>query len=99
MPDAFRVRSTARFDRLVKTSRKRHKEFVQILADALAILEEDPSIVSATTKSRSWPTSKRATANTGFAWADGDSATTSRMPRSLSGIAACAGRTRIAEED
>jgi mRNA-degrading endonuclease RelE of RelBE toxin-antitoxin system len=42
MPDAFRVRSTARFDRLVKTSRKRHKEFVQILADALAILEEDP---------------------------------------------------------
>jgi mRNA-degrading endonuclease RelE of RelBE toxin-antitoxin system len=42
MPDAFRVRSTARFDRLVKTHRKRHREFSQILADALDILEEDP---------------------------------------------------------
>jgi hypothetical protein len=42
MPETFRVRSTARFDRLVKTYRKRHREFIQIFADALAILEEDP---------------------------------------------------------
>jgi mRNA-degrading endonuclease RelE of RelBE toxin-antitoxin system len=42
MPDAFRVRSTAGFDRLVKSYRKRHKEFIQILADALTILEQDP---------------------------------------------------------
>jgi mRNA-degrading endonuclease RelE of RelBE toxin-antitoxin system len=42
MPDAFQVRSTARFDRLMKTHRKRHKEFIQILADALTILEQDP---------------------------------------------------------
>ncbi|MGH6918179.1 MAG: hypothetical protein ACREJ0_10800 [Geminicoccaceae bacterium] len=42
MPEAFRVRSTARFDRLVKTRSKRHREFTQILADALAVLEEDP---------------------------------------------------------
>ena len=42
MPDAFRVRSTAAFDRLVKAHRKRHREFIQVLADALDILEEDP---------------------------------------------------------
>jgi hypothetical protein len=42
MPAAFRVRSTARFDRLVKTHRKRHRQFSRILEDALAILEQDP---------------------------------------------------------
>jgi mRNA-degrading endonuclease RelE of RelBE toxin-antitoxin system len=39
---AFRVRSTARFDRLEKSHRKRHKEFIEIFADALTILEQDP---------------------------------------------------------
>jgi mRNA-degrading endonuclease RelE of RelBE toxin-antitoxin system len=42
MPAAFRVRSTARFDRLVKTHGKQRREFSQIFEDALTILEEDP---------------------------------------------------------
>lgn len=42
MPAAFLVRSTTRFDRLVKTHGKQHREFSQIFENALAILEEDP---------------------------------------------------------
>jgi hypothetical protein len=42
MPEEFRVRSSARFDRLLKSHRKRHQDFIQIFEDALAILEQDP---------------------------------------------------------
>ena len=42
MPEAFRVRSTARFDRLVRTYRKRHATFLQVFENALIILEQDP---------------------------------------------------------
>jgi hypothetical protein len=42
MPEAFRVGSTARFDRLAKANLKRHREFAHVFDRALAILEEDP---------------------------------------------------------
>jgi mRNA-degrading endonuclease RelE of RelBE toxin-antitoxin system len=42
MAEAFRVQSTRGFDRLIKAHRKRHREFSDLLDNALAILETDP---------------------------------------------------------
>ena len=42
MAELFRVQSTSGFDRLTKAHRKRHREFPDLLDQALAILEIDP---------------------------------------------------------
>jgi hypothetical protein len=70
---------------LAQEPSKRHREFIQIFADALAILEQDPL-------------KRRATGNTGSGLADGDSATTSRVLTSHFDTADGTERTRIADD-
>jgi hypothetical protein len=42
MAGTFEVQSTRGFDRLARSHRKRHKEFADLLDNALTILEQDP---------------------------------------------------------
>jgi hypothetical protein len=82
---------------LAKAYRKRHNDFIQILADMLAILEEDPLNRTRTHQIRSSLTSRLARGNTGFGSAGGAFVTMSQTAKSHSDIADCAEKIRTAE--
>jgi hypothetical protein len=98
MTPSFAVRTTPRFDRLLRSLARRHAELPATYADALAILRTDThttGIVSIA--SENWKVSDREKANTGLPLAGGVFGMISTVERSCSTTAACAVKTPTAD--
>ena len=97
MTPSFSVRTTPRFDRLLRALARRHAEIAATYADALAIVRTDPHNRSHQHRIRKLESVRQGDANTALRSAGGASAMISMSETWCSTTAACVVKLRTAD--